>query len=134
MGVKRINTRNAGTMTEAEFFGKIRSALRKAFSYWQPMQEAKRRAKRPSQSDNKRLKFEYQCATCSDWFPDKETRIDHINPCGELKSLEDIAEFVRRLASEDPNDYQIVCVKCHQIKTNAENDARRELRKIRSSE
>lgn len=109
-----------GTMTEAAYFGKIRSALRKAFAWWQPMEAAVRAAERPSQSANKRLKFEYQCAHCKDWFPKKLVEVDHIVQCGSLRSLEDIAQFVSNLTQEDPAMYQILCSNCHQLKTNAD--------------
>ncbi len=113
-----------GTMTEAAYFGKIRSALRKAFSWWQPMQAAVNAHRRNSQSDNKRLKFEYQCSSCQGWFPRKQVEIDHVIPCGTLRSLEDIAVFVSNLTQEDPAMYQLLCTggpcSCHQLKTNAD--------------
>ena len=48
-----------GTMSKSEFFSKIRLVLRKGFMFYLPMQEALKRASRPSQSDNKRIKTEY---------------------------------------------------------------------------
>jgi len=134
MGKQVARTRNGGTMTEAQYHSKIMGALRKAFAWWKPMQDAKKLCRRPSQSSNKRLKFEYQCAACQNWFPEAETRIDHIVSCGTLRHVDDVAQYIKNLTSEDPAGYQILCTCCHQIKTNAENDARREFRKIRSSE
>jgi hypothetical protein len=110
-------TRNAGSMTEAEYFSRVRSALRNAFKFWKPMQAVLKKNSRPSQSLNKKLKTEYQCAACGGWFPRKEVQIDHIVECGSLRTYEDIAPFLQRLTLEDPNAYQILCKKHHKHKT-----------------
>ena len=115
--VKPLKTRNGGTMTEAAFFSKLRSILRRGFQWWVPMKKALDAASRPSQSTNKRLKKEYKCALCDGWFPRKFVQIDHIIPCGTLTCYEDIAPFIERLTQEDPNSYQIVCTPCHKWKT-----------------
>ena len=111
-------TRNNNTLTESAFWSMIRSTLRKASRYWKPIQQCKLDARRPNQSTNKRLKYEYQCSTCSDWFPEKEIAIDHIIPVGSLKSGADLEGFVERLFTE--NGFQVLCLDCHQLKTNEE--------------
>ena len=63
-----VLSRNGNTLTEAQYFSKIRSILRSGFRYWVPMQQALKAASRPSQSLNKRLKTEYQCNHCKKWF------------------------------------------------------------------
>ena len=116
---KRVSvprTRNAGTLTESEYFGKIRSALRKAFQYWKPMQIALESASRPNQSANKKLKKEYSCAECKEWFPRTETQIDHKTECGSLKTLDDIKGFIERLTIEDSDGFQVLCKPCHLTK------------------
>jgi len=111
-------TRNAGTWTESEYFSKIRSALRNAFRYFKPITNALERASRPSQSENKRLKKEYQCAQCKKWFPRKEVEVDHIEECGSLSGYEDIVPFIIKLTREENEAYQILCKdKCHKEKT-----------------
>lgn len=112
-------TRNLGTMTEVEFFGKIRSALRKAFRFWKPMNVALEAASRPNQSANPRLKKEYQCAKCKNWFARKDVEIDHIEECGSLMSLSDIPIFIERLTKEDVKAYQVLCKHDHKEKTQA---------------
>lgn len=117
---KRIvveRTHNAGTLTESQFFSKIRSALRSAFRYWKPMQIALEAASRKSQSKNKRLKKEYQCNNCKQWFPRKEVEIHHIIPCGSLSNYDDIVPFIKRLAAEGAESYAILCKACHKIET-----------------
>ena len=112
-----IRTRNAGSLTESEYFGKIRSALRKAFQYWKPAMIALEQASRKSESENKRLKKEYHCAKCKKWFKRTDVQIDHIEECGTLKSYSDIALFLTKLTIEDPNGFQILCKPCHLKKT-----------------
>jgi hypothetical protein len=110
-------TRNANTMTESQYFSKIRSALRNAFRYWKPMQIALDLASRPSQSLNKRLKKEYQCAKCKKWFKREHVQIDHIEECGSLTSYADISEFIQKLTKENTTAYQILCKHDHKEKT-----------------
>lgn len=128
MGKRVPRTRNSNTWTEAEFWGKIRSALRRISMYYKPMKEAKLKARRVVK--NKRHKYEYKCAACNEWFKDKEVEVDHILEAGSLRSGKDLEGFVERLFAEDPNAYQILCKNkknkdgevirqgCHQRKTN----------------
>ena len=114
---KSIKSRNANTMTEAAFFGKIRSTLRNGFRYWKPMQLALEKASRQYKGDNKRQKKEYQCEKCKKWFKRTDVQIDHIVECGSLNTWEDIVPFLKRLVSEDIKSYQILCKKDHLLKT-----------------
>jgi len=119
-------TRNAGKSSEAEYFSKIRSALRNAFRYWSPMLIALEQASRPSQSTNKKLKKEYLCAHCNKWFKRADVQIDHKIECGSLRCYEDIVPFIQRLTQENVDAYQILCKnKCHLIKTNLEKNKRK---------
>lgn len=118
MGRRVKKTRNAGTWTEARFWGAVRSALRRGFRYWQPAMNAKLEARRPYKGKNKRQKWEYQCAHCKEWFPDKEIQVDHVIPVGSLKGPEDLIGFLMRLTPED--GFQVLCLDDHQKKTNKE--------------
>jgi len=110
---------NGGTWTRARYWQQVRSHLRNAFKFaWVPIRECKTSARRKNQSSNKRLKYEYQCNHCSEWFPDKEIAVDHIEPVGSLKSEDDLVLFLKRLTPED--GFQVLCKPCHQIKTNEE--------------
>jgi len=113
-------TRNHFTMTESQFWGMIRSALRQKSRWWHPIQECKKQARRKSQSLNKRLKWEFQCNMCKNWFPDKEISADHIKPVGTLKCAQDLPDFVENLFSEIDN-LQPLCSKCHNEKTLTDN-------------
>ncbi len=124
--VKVPKTRNMNTLTESEFFGKIRSALRHSFRFWKPMQEALKKASRPSQNkENKRLKTEYQCAHCKGWFARKDVEIDHIVAAGSLRNYEDIIPFIKNLTVEDVSAYQILCKLDHKKKTAIDNEKRK---------
>ncbi|MCD0460041.1 HNH endonuclease [Roseiconus lacunae] len=84
---------------------------------WPAKQVAKQAARRKYTGPNKRQKFEYRCAGCGEWFPDKEVELDHVIPAGKLNSFEDLPGFVERLFCE-PDGYQILCKdRCHHAKT-----------------
>lgn len=112
-------TRNVNTMTEGQFFQKIRSALRRTFRFWKPITDAAERAARPYSGPNKRQKKEYQCNHCKNWFMRKYVQVDHIVECGALNKYEDIVPFIINLTKENPSDYQVLCKECHSIKTKA---------------
>jgi 5-methylcytosine-specific restriction endonuclease McrA len=112
-----VLSRNGGTMTESQYFSKIRSILRSGFRYWKPMQLTLEAASRPSQSLNKRIKKEYQCAKCKKWHKRADVEIDHKEECGSLSSYEDIVPFIQRLTKENIDAYQILCKPCHKLKT-----------------
>jgi hypothetical protein len=119
-------TRNDGKWSEAAYWGAVRSALRRKFAFWQPAMKCLNAAKRPSQSDNKRLKSEYQCAECGKWKPRKEVQIDHVEECGSLKCYEDIAPFLKRLTPESVSAFRVLCKICHQKFTNQQRQKRKE--------
>ena len=76
-------------------------------------------ASRPYKGPDKRRKKEYQCNVCKGWFAQKEVAIDHIKPCGTLKTFEDLPSFVSTLFCEQDN-LQCICSACHSIKTQEE--------------
>lgn len=114
MSVKK--TRNLNTWTESQFWGRIRSALRRLSMYWKPAQEAKTRARRPYKGTNKRVKWEYQCNSCKKWYKGNQVDIDHIIEAGSLKCSDDLKGFVERLFIEDVDGYQVLCKPCHKNK------------------
>jgi len=120
----------ARAWTEKYILSRIRETLRK-LSMQMPALRACRLAARRAYTagDNPRQKFEYQCAACKQWFPEKETQVDHVVPAGAIKDFEAIGPFARRLLFPPPGDLQVLCICCHNDKTQAENRARREARK-----
>lgn len=120
--------RNGGTWSDARYWQGVRSMLRRGFRYWNPIMQCKIAARRPNQSSNKRLKWEYYCIACRVWHPDKNIQVDHIIPVGTLKCDDDLAPFLKRLTPE--SGFQILCRECHQIKTNKERKILKEKQNV----
>jgi len=120
-----IREYNMGTMSKSEFFTKIRQVLRNGFRYYKPLQEALLKARRPSESSNKKLKWEFICKECQTWHPRKNIEIDHVIPCGSLKDWDDVVPFIQKLCAEDPNMYQVLCKPCHKAKTKQERETKK---------
>jgi 5-methylcytosine-specific restriction endonuclease McrA len=85
--------------------------------------DAKLAARRNNESDNKRLKYEYQCSICKEWHPDKNIEVDHLIPAGSLRSGDDLKGFVERLFCEKEG-LRVLCKPCHRIVTNENADAK----------
>lgn len=111
-------TRAGGQWTEASFWGFIRSGLRQISRRWPPRKLAEIAARRPYTGTNKRQKWEYQCAECKEWWKGSEIEVDHIIPCGSLKSFDDAAIFMERLFCEI-DGFRVVCNNCHNEKSHA---------------
>lgn len=83
---------------------------------WPPRKLAELAARRPYKGDNKRQKWEYCCAECGQFFKQKDIEVDHIEPCGTLKTYEDLPGFVQRLFCEIEG-FRVACKGCHNKKT-----------------
>lgn len=112
-------TRNAGTMTESEFWEYIRAVLRQKSRYWKPVSIVRTKNRREYEGPVKRRKYEYQCNKCKKWFDIKKITVDHIVPCGSLKSANDLPGFVERMFVEE-DGLQVLCMSCHDKKTESE--------------
>lgn len=119
MGKRVERTRASGTWTEARYFGFIRNALRSAFQKYPVKHHAKKNAYTLTDNGGR-----YRCATCSELFKGTEVHVDHIEPCGSLKTYEDLPGFVERMFCE-VEGFQILCKPCHQLKTNRERAERK---------
>lgn len=118
-------TRNGGWETESEHMAKIRSALRNASKFWKPAVAALEAAGRPYTGTNKRIKKEYQCVNCCQWYVRAKVEINHIVACGSLKCYADVLQFLERLFCESISDYEILCKECH-LKVTKEQKEQRE--------
>lgn len=116
-------------ITEAAFFGKIRSMLRKMWRHSQPYKDALKRAKKPYAGPGQR-KFVIECEQCGDkYFLQERIEVEsvkkgkmkevlayvvhHIEEAGQLKSFKDLATFAERLFCP-ASGLQILCYNCHQ--------------------
>lgn len=123
MGKRVPRTHAGGTWTKAKYFSFIRGALRKAASRYpvkfQVLEAGKKRV------EGKRHKFEYDCAHCGESFKGADIQVDHIEPAGSLKEYTDLPAFAETLFCEADN-LQLLCKPCHQVKTNAEREERKD--------
>lgn len=111
-------TRAGGEWTEATYWSFLRSGLRQMSRRWPPIvRQAMVAARRKYEGENKRQKWEYKCASCRKWHKGTDVAVDHIEPCGSLKSGDDIREFVERLFCE-PAGLRVMCRECHRKVTN----------------
>lgn len=122
---KTPRTRNAGTWTEAAYWQRVRSAMRSAFRYWKPAMKALEDASRPYTGTTRKLKKEYQCASCEEWFDRRSVEIDHKQECGSLSCFNDLQNFLERLTPEEPEAFQILCKPCHKNKTKEYKDSKK---------
>lgn len=89
----------------------IRSALRNRTRFWVPRVTCLKDARRPSQSINKKLKWEFQCFDCKQFFPQKNVEAHHSLEAGQLNSYDDLPNFVRNLFTE--TGWVCLCHGCH---------------------
>jgi 5-methylcytosine-specific restriction endonuclease McrA len=68
----------------------------------------------------------YRCAICKQGFKRKDIRIDHVDPVIPISGWEGFESYIERLLPDSSSQFQILCVKDHQEKTNKENAARRQ--------
>lgn len=109
---KSPKVRNAGTMTDSQFFQWIRQVLRKSSIYWKPISQVRKDAQVLYKGPNKRRKYSYICSNCKKEFPSTEINVHHKIECGSLKSFDDIPGFVERLFCEKQG-LVVLCQICH---------------------
>ena len=108
-------TRNAGTWSESAYWSAVRSALRRGFRFWKPLQNAAKVA-RVAKSGPRGQKWAFLCADCGKLFPRKNVQIHHVIECGQLKRPEDLAGFLERLTAEGTDSYVVLCKACHKAR------------------
>ncbi len=112
-------TKCSNTMTNSQFVAFILSGLRRLTKYWKPKLDKMLEGRRPYTGTDKRTKYEYQCATCKQWFKKSGIEMDHISNCGGLKDIADVPRWIEQAFCEKEG-YQILCKPCHLIKTQQE--------------
>jgi hypothetical protein len=113
----------------------VRWTLRRASFRWPPRGEALKAAR-----------FDrglYRCAVCAKVYATKEVRIDHVHPVvpvpqivydmrGAIVSASagdvSLGQYVLRLFTE-AGGLQVLCQSCHKLKTDGENNVRKEYRR-----
>jgi hypothetical protein len=105
-------TRNFGTQTESEFFGRLRAMLRGMTRYWKPINEKRKSVKVGTGRNAK-----YYCENCKTLHDKIE--IDHRVSAGSLRSYEDLPGFCERLFIEGTEGLTALCRQCHLAKTHS---------------
>lgn len=96
----------------------ILGGLGKAWMYWPPRLEAKKRAKHPTK------KGWYACEICKQ--EREKIEIDHIVPCIKpSEGWQGWDAYITARFREDPKDFQAICHECHLNKSRNENQIRR---------
>jgi len=113
-------------------FYHILSSLRRTFSR-SPIARQAREGARITQSVKKkdgtkakRLSVRYMCAECNKLYKISEIQVDHINPVipiGTKSSDMTWDEIISNLFC-DVSNLQVLCTKCHKIKSSTERKAR----------
>lgn len=101
------------------------NTLRRASMRWVPRSKCLAAARVPiGHFKNGKVKYGYQCKHCLEGFMRKDTEIDHIIPVVDpLKGDFTIDEYCARLFV-GISGFQVLCIPCHLIKTDAENSVR----------
>jgi len=99
---------NVSGWTESRYWNFIRGVLRSGFKRYPNKYKAL--------ASSKRGRGEYECNSCKGVFKAKEVSVDHISPCGSIKSYEDVATFAETLFCS-PDNLQVLCKECHYNKT-----------------
>ncbi len=107
-----VRTRNAGTETESQHMGKIRSSLRNLSRWWKPFSEALKKAS-STYYVGRAKRVVYLCAACNQLHGRKDVEVNHIVPVGSLKTYDDLPGFCQRLFVEDVGMLEVVCKACH---------------------
>lgn len=96
---------------------RIIPALRKASRWWVYKTKARIAAKVSPGI--------YKCAGCNESYSEKETQVDHIAPIVPVKSgFTTWDDYINRLFC-DINNLQILCLTCHESKTQVELEQRK---------
>ena len=104
-----------GRWTKSQYRSFIVGALRKASMRYPVKVDVKNAARRPNQSENKRMRWEYQCSRCLEWFRGDEVQVDNSGPVWDI--LEDPGGYLGGMFCEADN-LRVLCKGCHQVTTN----------------
>jgi hypothetical protein len=118
MGKKSPPSSFDSSISTSAFFGSIRSCLRRLWMRTKVRANALKRCRRENLSENKKLKWEYQCNMCNCWFRGDEVEVNHKIPCGSLNSFSDMSLFTENLFCS-VEGLEVLCKSCHKsIKKN----------------
>lgn len=124
-----------GEWTKGRMTGFLTSLLRSGFRKYPPKWKVLSYAYQGKKLNpkTKRTVNMYLCAHCVEEFPAAEVEVDHKVPVVSDKGFTTIEDYVERLFCEERN-LQVLCKRCHRIKSNAETAARKEKRNAKKND
>ena len=102
---------------DKQIISAVRGAIRKAWMRWPSKLHYLQSRAIPDENPDTRTKWLYRCEKCNGLFKQGDIEVDHIkgeNPCN---TLEDIANYAQALLAVTPDDIQLLCIPCHDLKT-----------------
>jgi 5-methylcytosine-specific restriction endonuclease McrA len=69
----------------------------------------------------------YQCSHCKEKVARKEITMDHIVCVSDVRGVNDWNGIISRMFA-DETGWMALCIPCHQVKTNIENECRRAIK------
>lgn len=100
----------------------ITSVLRSGYRKWPPKYTVLNEAKVGKKKNKKtnRIAQHYKCAKCKKEFPLSDIQVDHIEPVVDpTTGFTNWDDFITRLFCDESN-LQVLCVTCHNKKTDSE--------------
>lgn len=116
--------------TEGRVNAFIMSCLRAGSRRWPPkwqVLEASKTEKRVNPKTGRPAQF-YQCKVCLSEQTSKDVEVDHIEPVVPLTGFVSWDDTIKRIFCK-ADGLQVLCKKCHKVKSKAENKQRKELQK-----
>ena len=102
------------------------SILRRATYRWPPRSDALK--------DARKERNLYICAMCESGFKNSEVVLDHIFPVVDPKTgFTTWDDYINRMFPEK-DGFQVLCLSCHDIKTQLEDEMRKHFNKERKNE
>ena len=103
--------------TKSAFMGYLRGCLRKAWTR-HPVRLAvvnnsRKLIDNPNPKGHRKQVWGFTCPLCDITDVIKNAQVDHINPCGSLRSIEDIQGFAERLLVVVEEDLRLICSGCN---------------------
>ena len=118
-------TRNGNRMSEAKFRAWVRSLLRSGSMRWGAKNDALESAAagRGINPHTGRMAKLYRCERCGGKSSRAGVQVDHKQPVVPLSGWVSWDDFINRLFCE-VDGYQVLCKRCHDLKTKSENKQR----------
>ncbi len=119
--------RNDGEWTEGRYRSFITSTLRGGMRRWPPKWKALKKAELGRKTNKKtgKLAMHFLCYNCKEEYTAKDVQVDHVNPVVDpATGFVSWDLYIDRLFCEQTN-LQVLCTKCHKLKTKEENESTR---------